>query len=195
MRLVILLSVIFLSGCSIFSPVKSQPPKSYLISNTPNINIKNKKQLTLFVTQPDTRAIYNTNQMAYTSHPYQISYFGENQWAETPSQMFLPLIVQTLQSSHAFKAVVLAPYVGKYDYIVSTQIIKLQQNFMTNPALLELSIRAQMIRVATGQVVAIKQFDIITPMKRRDPLAGVIAANRGAEQFLQQLTKFCVANT
>lgn len=193
-RLILLLSSLsLLSGC--FSPLKTQQPNAYLINTMPSIAVHHQRSTTIFVTQPDTRAIYNTVAMAYTMRPYQINHFGENQWAETPSQMFLPLIVQTLQNSHAFKAIVLAPYTGKYDYLLSTQIIKIQQNFMANPARFELSIRAQLINTNNNQVMAIKQFDYSQPMTSRSPMGGVIAANLAASQFLRALTQFCVANT
>jgi cholesterol transport system auxiliary component len=189
----LLLSLTLLNGC--FSPLKTQQPNAYLINTIPSVDVRHTRSATIFVTQPDTRAIYNTTAMAYTTCPYQVNHFGENQWAETPSQMFLPLIVQTLQNSRAFKAIVLAPYTGRYDYILSTQIIKIQQNFMTNPARFELSIRAQLININNNRVMAIKQFNFSQPMPSRSPMGGVIAANQAAAQFLRSLTQFCVANT
>lgn len=195
-RYVIISASILISGCSFLSPIQTQPPKAYLINTIPNSTVKNHPQkVTLLIMQPDTRPIYNTTQMAYTTHPYQVNYFGENQWAETPSQMLLPLMVQTLQNTHYYRAVVSPPYVGRYNYLVSTQILKLQQNFMGNTSKFELSIRAQITSVATNQVIAIKQFNITISMPTRTPYSGVVSANRAVAQFLKELTAFCIAKT
>ncbi len=194
-HLFLLSTLFFISSCSLLSPIQGQKNNAYLLSNTPTLSAKKHyKNVTLFITLPDTRPIYNTTQMAYTNRPYQINYFGENQWAETPSQMLLPLILQTLQSTHDFKAVVSAPYVGRYNYIISTQVLKLEQNLLTPRGRLEFSARVQIINATTNQVTAIKQFNITVPMHQRTPFGGVVAANQATEAFLREMTLFILRN-
>ena len=101
--------------------------------------------------------------MAYTVRPYQIAYFSRNRWAETPAQMLQPLIVQTLQDTHYFHAVVTAPFIGKYDYSLNTQILELKQDYTYKPAKLKLILRAQLSNTATSHVIATTQYAIEEP--------------------------------
>lgn len=183
--------MLLLSGC--FGPIQTEPTSTYVLNTIPScIPKRTTRPITLLVLQPDTRPVYNTTQMAYTIKPYQVAYFGRNQWAETPSQMLQPLIVQSLQSTHYFRAVVTPPYAGQYNYLLSTQILELQQNYVRCPNVVEFSVRAQLLRGETNQVVATKQFTVAVPIRRRTPYSGVFAANQATGIMLAELTNFCL---
>lgn len=189
----IILWSLLLSSCSLLSPVKTEPSATYLLNTVPHcLPKKQTRPLTLLVLPPDTRPVYNTTLMAYTIKPYQVSYFARNQWAETPSQMLLPLIVQTLQNTHYFHAVVTPPYSGRYNYLLTTQILTLQQNYICCPHVVEMSVRAQLLRGSTSQVVATKQFNVLVPIRQRTPYCGVYAANRATAIILTELAYFCL---
>src|ERR1700746_2225153 len=96
---IVILSAV-LSGCSLFSPVKVVVTKKYTLDETPmEVPSQKNRSLTLFVSEPESRPIYNTTQMAYTTQPHQIAFFSQNEWSETPSQMLHPLILKTLQNT------------------------------------------------------------------------------------------------
>lgn len=193
-KYVIFCGAFLLSGC--LSPVQSDTTSTYVINTTPiHIPKKATRSATILVLQPETRPIYNTTQMAYTVKPYQVSYYARNQWAETPSQMIQPLIVQTLQNTHAFHAVVTPPYSGRYTYLLATQILKVQQNFLRCPSVFEVSVQAQLTRAATNQIIATKQFAVSVPIPHRTPYSGVIAANRATAIMLSELADFTLQNT
>lgn len=184
-----------LSGC--FGPVKTQPPSAYVISATPQVypaQVRNRTAV-LMVSVPETNPAYNTTQMAYSIKPYQISYFSHNQWAETPAQMLQPLMVQTLQSTHHYHAVITPPYIGRYDYELSTRISRLEQDFTDRPTSMNLSIHAQLSRTATNRIVATRDFTVSVPIRHGSPYNGVLAANRAAAIILAEIAEFCVRNT
>ena len=194
-QLVILLVILLLSSCSILGPIKQENQNVYVIDTLPSGMSKYSSHGgTILVLQPETRPVFNTTQMAYTDKPYQISYFSENQWAETPSMMLYPLLVQSLQNTNYFHAVVVPPFTGKYQYVLSTQILKLQQNFMHQSSFLEMKVRVQLSNVLTGQLVATRQYSIKMPMPQKSPYGGVIAANRAAASIMRQIAEFCVAH-
>ena len=113
--IIILLGALSLTGCSMFSPVAVDDSSTYMLTTIPsNIPKHARGAGTILVMTPDTQPAYNTNHMAYTTKKYQIAYFGRNQWAETPSQMLLPLIVQTLQNTQYYRAVAASPYNANY---------------------------------------------------------------------------------
>src|SRR5262245_43432456 len=78
--------MLFISGCSLFSPNVTCTNK-YLLTCVPNVPVRKTSSLSLLVEVPSARPVYNTTQMAYTVRPYVISYYGKNEWAETPAQM------------------------------------------------------------------------------------------------------------
>lgn len=191
-HLLLVLCLLFFASCSILSPVKSDPPSAYVLNTVPSIPIqRDKPRSTILVSMPETRPVFNTTQMAYTTKLYRVAYFSQNQWAETPSQMLQPLIVQTLQNTHTYRAVLTPPYSGRYDYVLNTEITQLQQNFTHKPALLQFSLRAQLVSMATNQVIAARQFTVYNPIPKNTPYNGVISANKAAAKVLKQLAAFC----
>jgi len=189
-KIVILCLTILLTGC--LSPVKSNNNETYMLYRTPDaLPKKHKHPVSLMVQMPYAVPVYDTTQMAYTTLPYKISYFSQNSWAETPSQMIEPLIVQTLQKAHYFKNVVSAPYVGHYDYLLSTTILMLEQDFLYEPSVVRFKMRAQLSNAATSRVVATKEFSVTQPVRLNSPYGGVLAANAAVSKVLSQLAVFC----
>jgi|SRR5579885_3258000 cholesterol transport system auxiliary component len=191
--MIVVPSMIMLSGCSFLSPVKTESPTKYVINKIPdNLPVKKTRHITLMVSATETRPIYDTTQMAYSIKPYQIAYFSKNQWAETPAQMLHPLLLQTLQDTHYFHTIVTPPFTGHYDYTVTTQILELKQDFTTQIPVLRMSVRAQITRTLSNQVMATRQFSSEVPIPQRSPYGGVFAANRATDIILQQIAYFCL---
>jgi cholesterol transport system auxiliary component len=187
-----LLSVtILLSGCSLLSPVQSNAGNQYVINTVPCVTTKPRSQAALLVMPMTASPIYNTTQMAYSTDPYQISYFAKNSWANTPPQMLQNLIVQTLQNTHHFRTVDAPPTIAQYDYALNTQLLELKQDFIGTQSCVRLKIRAQIINMSTNRVIATKEFTYIQPTVQNTPYGGVIAANEAACMILRELARFC----
>ncbi len=183
-----------MSGCSFLSPVKPDSQQSYMLTKVPVVAKRTKRPFTLLVGQPDTRPVYNTSQMAYTVRPYQIAYFSQNRWAETPSQMLESLLVQTLQKTNFFRAVLTPPYTGNYTFLLNTQITEFQQDYTLRPAVFRMSVQAELNRFATNQLIASKTFSSTVPIGGGNPYAGVFAANIASAAILKQITDFTISN-
>lgn len=182
-----------LSSCSLFSPVKVDPPTKYMLNSPPPyVYSKKYRRATLLILTPETQSVYNTTQMAYSTQPHQIAYFSKNEWAATPSEMFQPLLTQTLRDTHHFHAVATQPFTGQYDYVLSTQILQLKQNFTCFPPVLQMKVNAQLIKASTNRIVATQLFSEEWPMVQRTPYAGVVAANHAAVEILRKLAAFCL---
>ncbi|MEO8402362.1 MAG: ABC-type transport auxiliary lipoprotein family protein [Gammaproteobacteria bacterium] len=192
----LLLLMLGLTSCSMFSPVKLDTQHKYVLDSLPNPEIKKSgRHSTLLVAQPETNSIYRTTQMAYTVARYQVGYFAENSWAERPGDMLQPLITETLQNTRHYHAVLMPSTLGKYDYILNTQIQTLLQDYTHMPATLEMTLRAEIVRAATNRVIATKQFTVIEIIPQRTPYSGVAAANRATASILRQLAQFCLRST
>jgi cholesterol transport system auxiliary component len=190
--ILVALCVSISSSCGLLSPVKIETKKNVLNKIPIDLPKEKSRAASLSVLIPETKPIYDTTQMAYTIQPYQIAYFSQNEWGETPSQMIQPLIVQTIQNTNYFSAVLSQPHFGRHTYALRTEILELKQDFTSNPATLELAMRFQLSREATNQIIATKEFSVREPMLEKTPYAGVVAANDATARLLRELASFIV---
>lgn len=193
--LILAATFVLLTACSLFSPVKTEPTTTYLINTTPHPATKKPhSRINLLVTLPEASSIYNTTSIAYTVRPYQIGYFAKSSWAETPSQMLQPLLIQTLRKTHYFNEVDSTPTGGPYSFILNTQLVQLQLDFSQVPHRLHFVIRAELLKASSNQVIASKEFAVHEVLRQNNTYAGVIAANQAAAQLLSQISAFCLRN-
>lgn len=193
----ILVSFVFVaSGCSLLSPVKAESQSIYEINTAPlYVPQKKARAVNMLVMLPETAPAYNTTQMVYRTKPYQLAYFAQNRWAETPAQMLQQLMVQTLLATHHYHAVVTPPFLGKYDYILSSQILELRQDFTRRPAVTRFRLHVTLSKTSTNQIIASQEFTIQEPFYCNTPYHGVIAANRAVEKALSRIVTFALHNT
>lgn len=188
----IALCVVLRADCTLLSPVKMDT-KQYVLNRIPlDLPTEKTHSATLLVLVPEVDPIYATTQMAYTTQAYQIAYFSQNEWAETPSQMIQPLIIETLRRTRYFSEILVPPHFGRHTYALRTQILELKQDFSSNPAILRLTMRFYLSREATDQVIAIKELSVQEPLLDRNPYAGVVAANEAIARALRELARFTV---
>ncbi|MBB72273.1 MAG: hypothetical protein CMF50_07735 [Legionellales bacterium] len=184
------LASVVLTAC--MGPVKTPPVSTYSLNATPTVAQKPRTAKTLLVTSPTATATFATNKMAYTSAPFQVSYFANNRWTARPSEMLKPLMVSALQDTNHYHAVVASPFSGNATLRLDTDLIKLQQEFSHIPSQIELEVQARLVDAKSLRVIATKHFDIIEPAPTNTPYGGVIAANKAVNQYLQELSRFCL---
>jgi len=186
--------LVSLTGCAAIKPADTHTQKYMLNAVPADPPTESKHAATLLVLAPETAPAYATPRIAYTASKNQIAYFSQNEWAQTPSQIMLPLIVETLLKTHYFSAVLTPPYFGRSSYLLRTEIIELEQDFTTDPAILRLTVRADLRRETFSQRIAAKEFSVEEPFGARNPHAGVVAANAAAERLLRELSRFVIDN-
>lgn len=182
-----------LTGCAGWHSPQVETPHTYVLDaralpSKPQI----KRDLVLAVSLPHARSGFDTSQMAYLQKPHELNYFVVNQWADTPVRMLEPLLVQALEQTLSFRAVVRVPSVVPATFRLDTELIRLQQDFSTKPSKVQLTLRAQLIDVAGKRVLAVKLFDDAENATSDDAYGGVLAANLLLQRELNQLADFCV---
>jgi len=191
--LLTLASAMLLAGCTGLQAPQVESPHLYVLDARPAIKAGQiKRDLVLAVSMPRARPGFDTPRMAYLRQPHELSYFAVNQWADTPSRMLEPLLAQALEQTGSFRAIVQASGAVPADIRLDTELIRLQQDFGTQPSRIQLTLRAQLIDVVGKRVIAVKLFDEAENATSDDAYGGVIAANRVAQRVLGQLADFCV---
>lgn len=190
-KLSMLLSAyVLLSGCS---PVHVAPIEQFqLTSLATTVLAKEPTPNVLLVEQVQANNIYQQPDMYYVRKPFQVETFARNAWAAPPADMLASLLVGSLQNSHYFKGVVLAPFVGQAHFRLKTQLIELKQNFLKKPSEVVLTVSAVLVNEKNSHVIASARFQQRVPASVDTPYGGVLAANKAVNNILEQLVEFVV---
>ena len=184
------------TGCALLSPPPRVTVEKSVLTEVPHdLPQRASRADTVLVFPPKTTALYDTTQMAYSTQAHEVAYFSEREWGETPSQMLYPLVVRTLEDTHAFRAVLTEPYSARYTYALRTEILELIQVFGSDSASLVLALRFQLTDCEAKTVIATKEVAVREPMRERNSYAGVVAANEATASALQQLARYVLHAT
>ena len=181
-----------LTGCSLLGPVKTPPNNQYTLSvaGTNKTPRRREDQPTLLISAPVASPGYDTTNMIYLEKPYQLSHYANNHWVSPPAEMLAPILEQKLRSSGCFRAVVALPSSGNTDFILNTQLLALQQEFIGGRNQVRLALWTTLINSVTQQIIAQRRLEAIVPASQVSPYAGVIAANQAMADVTQKLASF-----
>lgn len=141
----------------------------------------------LLVSPPQAEPGFETPRMVYVKRRYELEYYGVNQWADTPARMISSLLVPALERTGAWRAVVPVPGSIRGDYRLDSQGLAVQQEFLQQPSLVRVSLRAQLVDVKESRVVGTHTFEAVEPAPSEDAYGGVQAANRATATLLERI--------
>jgi cholesterol transport system auxiliary component len=187
------LTVIAVSACSALFPAATPQPAFYSLDSTrgaaPTATLASAPTLTINPTQ--AAAGFDSPRILYVRETHKLGYFAHSEWVDPPARMLAPLLVTAIENTGAFRAVVLAPSAAGGDLRLDTEIIRLQQEFLTRPSRVRFTLRAYLVDDKTRRVLAWREFDAAVPATSDDPYGGVVAANRAVQTVLGNLAAFC----
>lgn len=198
-----LMGLLGMTGCGSLLPKAPIQPTLYILdgvvanpSASLNIPVILSKQPasgapTLTVNTPIAAAGFNGTHIVYQRNDHELERFALNQWVDTPVQMLAPLIVRAAEGSGGFRSVVRGSTAAMSDFRLDTELVRLQQEFTSNPSRTRLTLRAVLVNTATRRVVATREFDASVASASEDPRGGVVAANMVVNRVLAELAKFC----
>ncbi|HDV5708938.1 TPA: membrane integrity-associated transporter subunit PqiC [Legionella pneumophila] len=187
-----MLGILTLMSCS---PVKVPVTNEYQLTAYSTKQLTRKpRPITIQVTVPEAVAGYQTEEMLYIKKPFKLEPFVKNAWTSPPADMLFPLLVQSLQSSGYFYAVTSSPYSEDADYRLDTQLLKLEQNFIKKPSVLEFSAKIVLTHISDNQIIGSRIVSLQIPCSQDTPYGGVIAANQATFRFTATATDFVVSH-
>jgi cholesterol transport system auxiliary component len=183
-------------GCGLITPKKTEQPTFYSLDTAATKQVRAATPLpaaapTLIVNPAHAAAGFDSKRIIYVRQDHNLEYFAHSQWADTPARMIAPLIVTAVESTGSFRAVVVTPSAATGDLRLDTEIVRLQQDFGSQPSGVRLTLRAYVMDNTTRRVLAWREFDETAPAASEDPYGGVIAANRAVQMVLAKLAAFC----
>jgi cholesterol transport system auxiliary component len=191
LRLVSVTLLSLIGACS-FGPTETTAPRTYFLN--PEISWKNPHGYgerigasVLLITQPKPQAGFDTARMAYLLRPYEINYFAVNQWADTPARLLHRIMVENLDKTGLWSAVLQTPGAVPAQYRLDCDNLILEQQFFSRPSRVRLALRAQVIDVKKQTVIATQYFELFETAASDDPYGGVLAANHATEKLLIEM--------
>lgn len=139
--------------------------------------------LSVQVMLPRPAAGFNTSRMAYSRDQDSLQYFAFSQWADTPAYMVQPLLVNGLQRSGVFQAVLKSPSPINTRYRLISDDLAVVQMFQGSGSRVRLAVRLQLFDATEGRLV----FDTPVALEREagsNPGAGVKVANALASELI-----------
>ncbi|USQ14873.1 membrane integrity-associated transporter subunit PqiC [Legionella lytica] len=183
---------LLLAACS---PVKIPATNQYQLTAYSSKQLtRHPQRVALWVTQPDAAAGYQSEQMLYVNKPFQLESFVKNSWSNPPADMLYPLMVQSLQKTGVFHAVLSSSYSQGADYRLDTQLLSLEQSFLRKPSVLQFSAKVVLTRVSDNKVMGSKIISLQIPCPVDNPYGGVVAANQATRQFTSMMSEFVVSH-
>lgn len=194
----LLFALLLLTTACALGPREVAAPRTYFLN--PEISVKNPLRAAgkntgtvLLITQPRAQAGFDTARMAYLLRPYEVNYYGYNQWADTPARLLHRVIVESFDKSGLWHAVVQFPSGIPAQHHLDCDNLVLEQQFFSRPSRVRLALRAQIVETKTRTILASRYFEFFEDTGSDDAYGGVEAANRAAATMINQLLEWANA--
>lgn len=191
-RVACVLLALTAAGC-LSSRSESQPTHTYRLSLDPERTEVRPADINgpiLQISLPLAEPGFETPQMVYVKRRYELEHYALNQWADQPARMFSSLMVQALGRTGSWRAVVPVPGSIRGDFRLDSYGFSLQQEFMQNPSLVRVTVRAQLVEVKESRVIGTRRFEAVENAHSDDAYGGVVAANRAIAALLDDLASW-----
>jgi cholesterol transport system auxiliary component len=188
-RAVCILLALTVSGCL---PTRTESPPTH----TFRLSLDSERTETrppdvngpiLLVSLPVAEPGYETTKMVYLKRPFELEPYAVNQWADTPARMFASLMVEKLSRTGSWRAVVPPSGSIRGDVRLDTYGFSLQQEFLKDPSLMRISVRAQLVDVREARIVGTRAFETVENAPSGDAYGGVVAANQAVAVLLDDM--------
>jgi cholesterol transport system auxiliary component len=187
------------SGCASLLPPPIPPPTLYSldgggteIKSAPReLSTDMRPKPTLLVSTPHAAAGFDSQRIIYFREPHKLEYFAHSEWVDTPARMLSTLILNALDTYSVFQAVLPSSSAAGGELRLDTELVRLQQNFDSQPSRVRFTLRVSLLDGATRAVIASREFDETVAAPSDDPYGGVVAANRAVQIVLVQVANFC----
>jgi len=147
----------------------------------------------LLIARPQVRPDLDTPRMAYRQQDYTLHYYARSRWSDVPTQLLLPGLIESFESSGHFAAVLRTGSPATPQLRLDTEVLEFSLDFRAQPSRFQLRLRAQLVDLSTRRVLASHTFAVEKPLDAQTPYGGAQAANAAWQALLPELVTFCAA--
>jgi len=192
-KLVLFAVLMLTSACSNlnYSPSKEQNLKRYEISLTQSLNKRlNPAGPNLLIYPLKANNLYNTVRIAYSTNAFEVSYYAQNEWADTPARLLFPLVIANMENTNLFSAVVSTGSSAISDLALDAELLTLIQKYQESSSKIILSVRIQLVDLRKRSIIGSETLTIEETAPSNDPYGAVVATNVAAGKLMEQMRNF-----
>jgi cholesterol transport system auxiliary component len=200
-RTVLALSLGLIAGCGGLLPAPPPPIMFYALEagplpvavpvTTSASAERPSRRLSLIVSATQAAPGFDSSRIVFMREPQRRESYALSEWVDTPARMLTPLIVAALASDDLHRSVISTSGAVSADLRLDTELVRLQQNFSSEPSRVRLTLRATLVDAQSLRVLAWQEFDAEQPSVSEDARGGVTAAQQVAQRVLDALRSFC----
>jgi cholesterol transport system auxiliary component len=186
--LALLLLAVMVAGCGgLFGQKNDEPVQSYMFAPREFRQIGDVDAEVILLVAPVQSVGHDHLQMTYTLRPYERTHYAFSRWADTPPRMVEPLVVQAMEASGLFKAVVDVTSSVPAEYRLDLDLLVLQHEFHTDPSQGRMVIRGQLNHIDGNRIIGTRLFQATAPAPSENAYGGVLAINLALESILADM--------
>ena len=194
-RGLVLGTLLALGSCSVLRPTPAPGPVVYTLNAAAARTAPTHRAAAtapVLLVQPTRAAAgFDSPRILYRREVHRLDAYAYSEWAEPPARMLGPLLLDALEHTGAFRAVVTSTGAAAADYRLDTELVALVQDFSARPSRVVVRLRATLVLEATRRVHAVRQFDIALDAPSDDTAGGVSAANQAVALLVRDVAAFC----
>jgi len=132
----------------------------------------------------------NSTRIAYSLKKFEVSYYSQNVWIDTPAHLLTPLVISNMENSNLFGAVVRSGSSAITDLALYTELLTLIHEYEDDKSKILLSMRMQLIDLRKRNVIASETLNIEEVAISNDPYGAVVATNAAVNKLMPLMQKF-----
>lgn len=187
-----LVAIVFITaGCGgLFGPRDRIPVQNYMFSPREFRALAETDSDIVLLVSPMQSIGYDSRQMTYTHRAYERTYYAYSRWADTPPRMIEPLVVQAMEASGYFGAVIDVSSSVVAQVRLEMDLLVLNHEYQTEPSEGRIVIRAQLHDLEHNRIIGTRIFQFAAVAPTENPYGGAMALNLALENILVELTEW-----
>jgi len=181
--------VIFLTaGCGLLLP-SYQADQVFVLAPQP-IEFEPRSDIipsTLLIEQSTASRYLDSQRLLYTKNGETLAAYQYALWSDPPTERLTGLMLRAFESRHAFEQVTSGNLFVRANYLLRTEITQAVHRTDPQPGVAVFSMRAQLLRFSTRELVASNLFTQQVDLQSFDAVGAVHALSVASEQVIRQL--------
>lgn len=189
-QICVLVMIALLAGCATIKPPRDEAPVTWdlapvAVSFEP---VTTSVDATLHVARPTAIAALATVDIAWRERAFERRYYARNRWADEPARLLHPHLIAAIEDAGLFAHVVPSAASVQPRYRLETELLEFEIDFRDrSEGAAHISLRARLVDVDRGQVLATRRFTTTADCRTATPAAAIEAANLALEELLSAL--------
>lgn len=174
----------------LFGGRNREPTQTYMFSPREFEAVRDVDSDLILLVSPVQSVGHDSQHMTYTMRPYERTYYAFSRWADSPPRMIEPLVVQAMEASGLFGAVIDASSSVVADVRLDLDLLVLQHEFHTERSQGRMVMRAQLNDLASNEILSTRVFQSVAPAPSENAYGGVLALNLALENILLEMASW-----